>query len=53
MRSCGALKGGFVTNEEFSKDNSITLYSQIMKYELILQRDGNLRKLPSSESEAF
>jgi hypothetical protein len=51
--SCTTLKGGFVANEEVTKDKYIELYSQIMSYELILQQQGNFSTQPSSKLEAF
>lgn len=51
--SCSSLRGGFVSNEEVTKDNYISLYNQIMTYELILQQRGNFSTKPSSKSEAF
>lgn len=51
--SCGQLHGGFVSGEDVTKDNYISLYSQIMSYELILQQNGNLSTKPSSKDEAF
>ena len=51
--SCGTLRGGFVSGENFSKDDYISLYSQGMTYELILQQNGNLSTEPSSMNEAF
>lgn len=51
--SCNSLKGGFVSNEDVTKDNYINLYSQIMTYELILQQQGNFSTKPSSKNEAF
>jgi len=51
--SCNNLKGGFVSNESVTKDNYISLYSQIMTYELILQQQGNFSTKPSSKNEAF
>ncbi len=50
---CGAFYGGFVANENFSKDNYISLFSQIMTYELILQKNGNLSTKQSSIQEVF
>ncbi|MCK0125745.1 hypothetical protein MWU76_15245 [Gelidibacter sp. F2691] len=50
---CGTLKGGFVTNEIFSKDDFQTLKDQILVYELILQENGNLETEPSNPDEAF
>jgi len=51
--SCSNLKGGFVLNEDVTKDNYINLYSQIMTYKLILQQQGNFSTKPSSKNEAF
>lgn len=51
--SCGTLRGGFVTGEDVTKDDYISLYSQQITYELILQQNGNLSTKPSSKSEAF
>ncbi len=50
---CGTLRGGFVSGEDVTKDNYITLYSQQMTYELIMQQNGNLSTKPSSKNEAF
>lgn len=51
--SCNSLRGGFVANENVTKDDYINLYSQIMTYELILQQQGNFSTKPSSKNEAF
>jgi hypothetical protein len=51
--TCGELHGGFVSRENVTKDNHITLLSQKMTYELIRQEGGNLITQPSSKSEAF
>jgi len=51
--ACGKLRGGFVSNENFSKDDYFYMHSQIMRYQLILQQNGNLSTQPSSSSEAF
>ena len=51
--SCGNLHGGFVSGEDVTKDDYISLYSQQMTYELILQQNGNLSTKPSSKDEAF
>ena len=50
---CGTLKGGFVANEDFSKDNPQKIENSILSYELILQENGNLRTKPSNPEEAF
>jgi hypothetical protein len=51
--TCNSMRGGFVSNEEVTKDNFIYLYSQIMSYKLILQQEGNFNTLPSSKNEAL
>jgi hypothetical protein len=51
--TCGILKGGFLTNEHFGKDNKVTVNNQILTYELILQQNGNFSTKPSSKNEAF
>lgn len=51
--SCGTLRGGFVSYENVTKDNYITLYNQQMTYELISQQNGNFSTKPSSTSEAL
>ena len=51
--SCSYLKGGFVSNEDVTKDNYINLYSQIMTYELILQQQGNFSTKKNKKNEAF
>lgn len=49
----GGVKGGFLRDEIFSKDNPQYLSGQILTYELILQQNGNFSTKPSSESEMF
>ena len=49
----GALRGGFISNEHFGKDNPQILSNQILEYELILQQNGNFSTKPSSASEAL
>ena len=51
--TCGALKGGFVNDESFTKDNYISMSNQILTYELIYQQQGNFSPKHSSMSEAF
>ena len=51
--SCGELKGGFVSDEYFGKDEPQILDSNILEYELILQEDGNFSTKPSNQNEAF
>lgn len=50
---CGSLKGGFVSGEDFSKDEAQILNNTILNYELILQQQGNFRTKPSDPEEAF
>ena len=50
---CGAIKGGFVTGESFGKDDPVTLYNQILTYELIIQQNGNFTTRPSNKNDAF
>jgi hypothetical protein len=49
----GGIKGGFVKNEIFSKDNPQDIYSGIITYVLQLQRDGNFQTKGSSQDEIF
>lgn len=50
---CGALKGGFITNEHFGKDSPQSLLNNILEYELILQKSGNFSTRPSNATEAL
>lgn len=47
------LKGGFVSDELFGKDNPQELENSILEYELILQQGGNFTTIPSNPEEAF
>ena len=47
------VKGGFVKDEIFSKDNPQDIYSAILTYVLQLQRDGNFQTKGSSRGEFF
>ncbi len=49
----GKMKGGFITNESFGKDDPQSLSNNILEYELILQENGNFRTRPSNPDEAF
>lgn len=49
----GALKGGFITNEDFGKDDPQLLHNNVLKYELILQQNGNFSTRPSNSEEAL
>ena len=50
---CGTLKGGFIEDESFGKDDPQTLSNSILTYELILQKGGNFSTRPSNPEEAF
>ena len=47
------VKGGFVKDEIFSKDNPQEIYSGVLTYVLQLQRDGNFQTRGSSRGEIF
>lgn len=49
----GQLKGGFVSNEDFGKDDPQYLENNILEYELILQQNGNFSTRPSNENDAL
>lgn len=49
----GALKGGFVADESFGKDDPQTLSNNILEYQLILQRNGNFSTRPSNAEDAL
>ncbi len=49
----GEIKGGFITNEDFGKDNPQSLNNSILTYELILQENGNFSTRPSNPEEAL
>ncbi|MGY0426034.1 MAG: hypothetical protein ACWIPI_04280 [Polaribacter sp.] len=51
--NCGILKGGFIADEHFGKDNLQTLFNNVLSYELILQQNGNFSTKPSNSEEAF
>lgn len=51
--SCGELRGGFVSDEQFSKDNPQTLSNNILEYELILQQNGNFSTKPTNKEDAL
>jgi hypothetical protein len=51
--TCGTLKGGFISDESFGKDNSQSLSNNILEYELIMQENGNFSTRPSDSNEAF
>ena len=47
------LRGGFVSNEIFGKDEPQFLNNNVLSYELILQQNGNFSTRPSNAGEAF
>jgi hypothetical protein len=47
------LKGGFISDEDFGKDDPQNLENSILEYELILQQNGNFSTRPSNPAEAF
>lgn len=49
----GLIKGGFISDEHFSKDFPQALNNNILEYELILQKSGNFSEKPSSPEEVF
>jgi hypothetical protein len=50
---CGTLRGGFIADEQFGKDEPQYLSNNILEYELILQQQGNFSTRPSNPAEAF
>lgn len=50
---CSNLKGGFIKNENFGKDDPQVLTNNILEYELILQSNGNFSTRPSNAAEAL
>jgi hypothetical protein len=49
----GKMKGGFIDNEVFGKDDLQTLSNNILEYQLILQENGNFSTRPSNPEEAL
>lgn len=49
----GKMKGGFIDNEDFGKDDPQSLSNNILEYELILQENGNFSTRPSNPDEAL
>lgn len=47
------VKGGFVKDESFSKDNPQVINDCVLSYVLQLQKDGNFQTKGSSRSEMF
>lgn len=49
----GELKGGFIANETFGKDDPQYLSNNVLEYKLIMQPNGNFSTRPSNPDEAF
>lgn len=49
----GEIKGGFISNEEFGKDEPQSLSNNVLEYELIMQQNGNFSTRPSNPEEAL
>ena len=49
----GQMKGGFIANEVFSKDEPQSLYNNVLTYDLVLQQNGNFSTNPSNPEEAL
>ncbi|WHF51778.1 hypothetical protein QGN23_00525 [Chryseobacterium gotjawalense] len=49
----GEIKGGFIAEENFGKDDPQSLSNNVLEYQLILQRDGNFSTRPSNSDEAL
>jgi len=49
----GEIKGGFISNEDFGKDDPQYLSNNVLEYELILQQNGNFSTRPSNPEEAL
>lgn len=49
----GKMKGGFITNEDFGKDDPQSLFNNVLTYELIMQQNGNFSTRPSNPEEAL
>jgi hypothetical protein len=49
----GKMQGGFISGEDFGKDEGQMLFNNILTYELIMQPNGNFSTSPSSQDEAL
>ncbi|MDR1458798.1 MAG: hypothetical protein LBI60_01080, partial [Bacteroidales bacterium] len=49
----GTIKGGFVSDESFGKDDPQTLEDNILTYQLIFQTNGNFSTRPSNAEDAL
>jgi len=51
--SCGEIKGGFISDESFGKDDPQSVNNNVLSYELILQKNGNFSTQPSNQNDAL
>lgn len=49
----GEMKGGFVADEAFQKDEPLDLNNNKLEYKLVLQQNGNFKTQSSNSSEAL
>jgi hypothetical protein len=49
----GTIRGGFIADESFGKDDPQNLNNAILEYRLILQTNGNFRTKPSNANDAL
>lgn len=49
----GQMKGGFIADEVFGKDEPQSLNNNVLTYELVLQQNGNFSTKPSNSDEAL
>lgn len=49
----GEMKGGFVADEAFQKDEPLDLNNNKLEYKLVLQQNGNFKTQSSDPSEAL
>ncbi len=49
----GEMKGGFVADEAFQKDEPLDLNNHKLEYKLVLQQNGNFKTQSSNSSEAL
>lgn len=49
----GEMKGGFIDDEDFQKDEPLDLNNNKLEYKLVLQQNGNFKTQSSDQSEAL
>jgi hypothetical protein len=49
----GKMKGGFISNEQFGKDDPQYLKNNVLTYELTVRQNGNFSTRPSNPEEAL